>query len=136
MSVRAIKKFWCLESILCICVCSKLYTIQCNISDKISGFCADNKMENNYLISEFREYFNDPKDIVEYMEKRLQRLQLAYKLEELLEEKSNEGQGDKSYLIYKKYFRLRQGKLARCMNISNAEELGREVYQNIYCLAE
>lgn len=128
MSVRKIWKsiVWCLESVLCICVCCKLYTIKCNTSDKISGFYADNKMENNDLISEFREYFNDQKVIVDYMEESLQRLRLECKLEELLEEKSNEDQGDKSYLIYEKYFKLRQGKLARCMNISNAEELGRE----------
>ena len=87
-------------------------------------------MENNDLITEFREYFNDQKVIVDYMEESLQRLRLECKLEELLEEKSNEGQGDESYLIYEKYFKLRQGKLARCMNISNAEELGREGFLN------
>ena len=87
MSVRKIWKniVWCLESILCICVCCKLYTIKCNTSDKISEFCADNNMENNDLISEFREYFNDQKVIVDYMEESLQRLRLECKLEDIVE---------------------------------------------------
>ena len=70
-------------------------------------------MENNDLISEFREYFNDQKVIVDYMEESLQRLRLECKLEELLEEKSNEDQGDKSYLIYEKYFKIKAGKVGK-----------------------
>ena len=61
------------------------------------------------------------------LQHKLQFLQLKYDLAILLEEKSNEEED--SFLIYEKYFRLKQGELAR---IEGMEKLGDTCDLNVY----